>query len=230
MNFVTGEERRKRATRLKKRRIGGYVSGEEENESSDEEDEKSSTLTTKTPSVREHSVARVLELVERDPIPSNPSVIDLLASIRKHAPERTPSPPPKRSRHTGSISRSEEIVNTPEDITNSLTPPPPPPPPHELGDPNDDRVFETCLGDDKAIAFLFAPWTISLQHFFHRFCEVWKMDTEKTNFDDVRVKVYIAGAREYHLSFGPDREKSWHHIMGIAQGRPEFHILVTVGN
>lgn len=231
MNFVTGEERRKRATRLKKRKFGGYASGEEENESSDEDDEKSSSPTTKT-SIREDSVVGPVEFVDRDQTPPNPSVAALLASIRKHAPERSPSPPQKRLRRSESTPRDVTTAVTPENTINSLKSPPPPPlsPSHELHEPDDDRVFETCLGDDKAIAFLFAPCTISLQHFFHRFCEVWKMDAGKTNFDDVRVKVCIVGAGEYHLSFGPDREKSWHHIMRMAQGESEFHILVTVGN
>lgn len=189
------EERRRRGYGV--RRLE-HVLREVGNKNS-EDDEK-----LPSPSIQDNSAAGVVALIERNP----DSSVALLASIREHASEMNPSPPPKRLRH---------LESTLED-TYSLTLP-----------SNDDRVFETRLGDDKTVTFLFAPWTISLGNFFHRFCEVWKMEIE-ANFNDVGVRVCIAGAGEYRLSFGPDREKSWYCIMEMAEERPEFHILVTVGN
>lgn len=46
--------------------------------------------------------------------------------------------------------------------------------------------------------------------------------------EDVDVKVSISGLGEYRLSFGEDRERSWIHIMKIAEGRPESDVVVTV--
>lgn len=178
-----------------------HVVREVENKNS-EDDEK-----LYSPSIQENSAAGVLALIERNPTPS----VALLASIREHVSERSPSPPPKRLRYSGSTSEDSRSLA---------------PPPHQT---NDDRVFETRLGDDETVTFLFAPWTISLENFIHRFCEVWKMDI-KMNFNNLGVRVYIAGAGEYRLSFGPNREKSWYYIMEMTEERPESHILITVGN
>lgn len=145
----------------------------------------------------------------------------LLDSARQYALEGTPLPLPKRLRQLEPTSPGVIMTrstvrrdNAPLSITQDRD--------------GSDRVFETRLGEDKTIAFLFAPLTISFQDFCVDFCKVWRKDFKEMKIEDAGIMVFISGVGEYQLSFGKDRIKSWVHIMKLSEKKPESNILVTV--
>lgn len=154
------------------------------------------------------------ELVKREPsLP--PDSFTLLSSIRRYALEGTPIP----------FSEClQQFESTPQDVGSLLTISNP----TDAHEPNADRVFETRLGNDKTVAFLFAPQTINFQDFFSRFCGVWRRGIKDMDIRDVEVKICMAGVGEYWLSFGESRQRSWLHIMEVFGSRPDSNILVTM--
>lgn len=161
---------------------------------------------------KEETLARAAASIISEP-PSLPP------SIRKYALDESSSP--KRQRKLELTVQSAKRTR-PADRRHDLSP---------ISIPAQiaDRVFQTRLGDDKTIVFLFAPPTISFQHFWVQFCQGWRKDGGGMEVDDIDVKVSISGLGEYRLSFGEDRKRSWIHIMKIAESGPESDVLVTVG-
>lgn len=143
----------------------------------------------------------------------------LLSSIRKYTLER--SPPSKRQRKpepTPKGAKRTRPLTRRDDSTLPSTP-------VESGP---DRVFQTCLENNKTIVFLFAPLTISFQHFYFQFCKSWRKSKGEMEVEDIDVKITISNLGEYRLSFGKDRGRSWTHIMKIAESGSESDILVTL--
>lgn len=156
-----------------------------------------------------------------DVVPMPSVTPSLLPSIRQYELEESPSPPQKRLRQIEDISQDVVIKHSEVGNCNSVSP--------STKDQGDlDRVFKTRLEDDNTIAFLFAPLTISFQGFYVRFCKVWKKEVGEMEVGDVDAKVSIPGVGEYQLSFGEDRERSWAHIMKLAEARPGSDILVAM--
>lgn len=140
--------------------------------------------------------------------------------VRKHPREGGPSYSSKRLRQSEFVPRKTAGRSSAVRRSDPALEPPP--------YSGSERVFETRLGDDKTVAFLFAQPTISFENFLSSFCDVWKRDIAEIDAKNVLVKISMSGVGDYQLSFGLHRRKSWLHIMKIAEIVPDSNILVTI--
>lgn len=149
--------------------------------------------------------------------PQNPQAH--ISITRKHASESVPLFPSKGLKRSKTTSK-----NVARHLLGTECSP-------DLDTPNpddDERIFETRLGDNKTIAFLFARPTISFEQFLDGFCEAWGKEIAELDAKNVQVKLSITGAGDYQLSFGLSRGRSWLYLMKVAGDIPNSSIMVTV--